>query len=94
MSEMSSLADTRARLPELVARVAAHHEQVIVTVNGRPTAVLVAVDDLEALEETLAVLSEAATLRDLRAADRELAGGEAENEADLATAMASRRARP
>lgn len=45
----SPLAEAKTHLPELVARVAEHHERVTVTVHGRPTAVLVAVDDLEAL---------------------------------------------
>ncbi len=60
-----SLADVKARLSELVGRVHAHHERVTVTVHGRPSAVLIAVEDLEALEETLSVLSDADTLRRL-----------------------------
>jgi prevent-host-death family protein len=46
------LADVKARLFELVGRVQAHHERVTVTVHGRPSAVLIAVEDLEALQET------------------------------------------
>jgi prevent-host-death family protein len=34
-------------------RVHDHHERVTVTVHGRPAAVLIAPEDLEALEETL-----------------------------------------
>ena len=54
MSETRSLVDVKAHLSELVARVGSQHERVTVTVHGRPAAVLVAVDDLEALEETIA----------------------------------------
>lgn len=32
------------------------HERVTVTVHGRPSAVLIAPEDLEALEETLAIM--------------------------------------
>lgn len=92
MSESRSLAEVKAHLSELVARVGAQHDRVTVTVHGRPAAVLVAVDDLEALEETIAVLSDAATLRDLSDADAELARGEGEDEASLAAAMRARRA--
>lgn len=93
MSEVSSIADAKAHLSELVARVGTQHERVTVTVHGRPTAVLLAVDDLEALEETIAVLSDSNAVRELRAADEELAGGEGENEDELTAAMRARRAR-
>src|SRR5205085_11143390 len=58
-----SLADVKARLSELVGRVQAHHERVTVTVHGRPSAVLIAVEGVEALEETLSVLSDPDTVR-------------------------------
>lgn len=93
MSEISSLAETKAHLSELVARVGDHHERVTVTVHGRPVAVLVAVDDLESLKETIAVLSDAAALRALGQADAELARGQGEDEATLREAMRARRAR-
>ena len=92
MSQIRSLAEAKAHLSELVARVGTEHERVTVTVHGRPTAVLVAVDDLEALEETLAVLSDSAALRALGVADAELARGEGEDQERLAAAMRARRA--
>lgn len=92
MSDVRSLADTKAHLSELVAQVGAKHDRVTVTVHGRPAAVLLAVDDLEAMEETIAVLGDAETLRALRAADDELVRGEGEDESTLAAAMQARRA--
>ena len=92
MSEVSSLAEAKAHLSELVARVGAQHERVTVTVHGRPAAVLLAVDDLEALEETIAVLSDTAALHALSDADAELARGEGEDQDSLAAAMRARRA--
>ena len=76
MSEVSSLAEAKAHLSELVARVGDQHERITVTVHGRPVAVLLAVDDLESLEETIAVLSDATALRALGEADAELARGD------------------
>jgi antitoxin YefM len=93
MSEASSLADAKAHLSELVARVGEQHERITVTVHGRPMAVLLAVDDLESLEETIAVLSNPEALRALGEADAELARGEGENEDSLTAAMQARRAR-
>lgn len=92
MTELSSLAETKAHLSELVARVGEQHERITVTVHGRPAAVILAVDDLESLEETIAVLSDSAALRALGEADAELARGEGENMDDLAAAMHARRA--
>ena len=48
----------KARFSEVVVRVATTHDRVVVTRNGRPAAVLVSPDDLAALEETLAILSD------------------------------------
>lgn len=93
MSETSSVAAVKAHLSELVARVGTQHDRVTVTVHGRPTAVLLAVHDLEAMEETIAVLSDAAALRALAEADAELARGESEDQATLAAAMQGRRPR-
>lgn len=93
MTEISSLAETKAHLSELVARVGEQHDRVTVTVHGRPTAVLLAVDDLESLEETIAVLSDSAAVRALIDADAELARGEGESADSLAAAMQARQAR-
>lgn len=90
MSESRSLADVKARLSELVAQVGAHHDRVTVTVNGRPAAVLIAVEDLESLEETIAVLADSDILRTLVAADAELAAGHGESERMLREAMRKR----
>lgn len=86
-----SLADAKAHLSQLVARVSGQHERVYVTVHGKPSAVLVATEDLEALEETIEILADADTLRRLHASDSELARGEAETRKDLDAAMARRR---
>ena len=45
------LADAKARLSAVLDEVRDTHERVVVTRNGRPEAVILAVSDLEALEE-------------------------------------------
>jgi len=85
------LAEVKAHLSELVGRVHDHHERVTVTVHGRPSAVLVSVDDLERLEETIAVLSDPATMRRLAESDAEIARGEIVSADDLADTMRRRR---
>lgn len=90
MDETLSIAEAKAHLSELVGRVHRRHERVTVTAHGRPSAVLLSPDDLEALEETIAVLSDDAAVRQLATSDAELARGEGEGEQDLADAMRRR----
>lgn len=94
MSTTLSLAEVKAHLSELVDRVNVYHERITVTVHGRPSAVLVATEDLDALEETVAILSDAEAMRRLSDSDKELDAGAGESEADLADAMNQRRGRP
>lgn len=63
MTETLSLAEVKAHLSELVGRVSSQHDRVTVTVHGRPSAVLLSPDVLDALEETIAVLSDTDTCR-------------------------------
>jgi prevent-host-death family protein len=92
MTETLPLAEVKAHLSQLVNRVNTQHDRVTVTVHGQPSAVLLSVDDLEALEETIAILSDSDALRQLAASDAELARGKGETEQALADAMRRRRA--
>jgi prevent-host-death family protein len=49
----TSLAVVRTQLSKFVDEVARTHERITITKNGRPPAVLISAEDLEALEETL-----------------------------------------
>ncbi len=53
------LADARAHLSTLVARVGRQHERVHVTTHGKPSAAPLSTADLESLEETVEVLADA-----------------------------------
>lgn len=61
------LADVRDRLSPLVGSVQSTHERVVITKNGRPSAVLIAYDDLESLEETLEILADPEAVAAIRA---------------------------
>jgi antitoxin YefM len=51
------LAEIKKRLSEVVDGVEQRHDRVLLTRNGRPAAVIMSPDDLEALEETSEILS-------------------------------------
>src|SRR6266478_401515 len=67
----------RPRLSAVLDEVRDTHERVVITRNGRPEAVIMSVSDLEALEETLDLLSTPGALDEIRAAEAEIARGEA-----------------
>jgi len=64
-----------------------------VTVHGRPSAVLIAPEDLERLGETLEIMRDAATMNRLAESVAELTRGEFVSAEELAEAMRQRRAR-
>lgn len=85
------LAEVKAHLSELVGRVQAEHDRVTVTVHGRPSAVLIAHEDLESLEETIAILADDSLIHQLIEAEAEISRGEGESLHQLRSAMEERR---
>jgi antitoxin YefM len=75
MSETRPLAEIKARLSEIVDRVEEQHERVTLTRNGRPAAVLISPEDLEALEDTLDLLSDPKAMREIERARQDIARG-------------------
>lgn len=75
MEETLPLAEIKAKLSEIVDRVEERHERIILTRNGRPAAVLISPADLEALEDTLELLSDQDALAEIQRARKEIARG-------------------
>ena len=55
LNEQMSLAERKTRLPEVVERVQRGHGRVVITKHGHAEAVILSIDDLESLEETLQI---------------------------------------
>jgi antitoxin YefM len=91
MSETLPLAYVKAHLSELADRVEGEHERVVVTRKGRPAAVLVSPADLESLEETLAVLSDAVLMEKIREGEAATRAGEVATLEDLQADLEHRR---
>jgi antitoxin YefM len=70
--EQMSLADVKNRLSEVVDRLEREHGRVVITKHGHPAAVVISLDDLESLEETLDVMDSAQLLDDIRESLAEL----------------------
>lgn len=88
------IGDARDRLSALVEGAVTTHDKVTITRNGVPAAVLLSVDDYESMRETLAVLSDPATMAELREAEQAVADGGLTSGEEMAEIMAARRGRP
>ena len=91
-AEHMPLAEVKNRLSEVVDRLEREHGRVIITKHGRPAAVVLTVEDLEDLEETLNVMSNPRLIRRVRQAQSEIGTGKAEQMTkDEALALITRR---
>jgi antitoxin YefM len=71
------LADVKNRLSEVVDRLEREHGRVVITKHGRPAAVVLSIEDLESLEETLNILADQPAVTRLRKSLDEAAAGHA-----------------
>ncbi len=77
------ISKVKDKLNEFVDAVSLTHEQVTITKNGSPAAVLIGVDEWESLQETLFWLSRPGMLDDVAQARQELAEGRTIGEDDI-----------
>lgn len=92
MAKVVPVREFRTRLSELLGDVADRRDHVLVTRNGKPAAVLVPIDEYEALEETAEILSDSATLSAIEAGLTDLARGDSVTLEELRKELAQRRA--
>jgi len=67
-----SLSDAKAKLSGLVDQVSRRDEEIVITKNGRPAAVLVSADEYDSWQETHAVRSDAGLMREIKSGLRAL----------------------
>jgi prevent-host-death family protein len=85
------LSEVKARLSEIAEEVATTHLRVQITKNGREYVVLVAAEDLEAMEATLELLSDPEAQKRLQVAEVEVSAGDVVDELVVRELVASRR---
>lgn len=66
VDDQMALKDVKNHLSEVVERVEREHGRVVITKYGRPAAVVVSVDDLASLEESLEIMSRPRLLAQIR----------------------------
>ena len=66
------LSEAKSQLSGLIEKVRLLEEQVVITRNGRPAAVLVSAEEFERWKETVEVRGDAALMKEIRAGLRAL----------------------
>lgn len=84
------LNDVKTRFSAIADEVAATHDRVIVTRNGRPHVMVISIDDFESLQMTRELLAEPGAVQDILAADQEISAGDYHTLDDLRTALEER----
>lgn len=69
------LVEVKNHFSEVVERIEREHGRVVVTKHGRPAAVMLSIEDLESLEETLAILSDHRLMDAIALGDDDVASG-------------------
>lgn len=77
------LTEAKARLNELVDEAVRTHERVTITRHGRPAVVLLSVEDLETMEETLFWQAQSGLSADVAQGREEIAAGALSDEAEI-----------
>nr|MBP7322977.1 type II toxin-antitoxin system Phd/YefM family antitoxin [Deltaproteobacteria bacterium] len=71
-----SLSEAKMKLSKLVDDVHTTDEEIIITRNGRPAAVLVSPDEFEGWKETIAIKADAAFMDEIRKGLRSIKRGD------------------
>lgn len=61
------LSEAKSKLSGLIERVQSLDEEVVITRNGRPAAVLVSPEEFESWKETVSIRGDASLMREIRA---------------------------
>jgi antitoxin YefM len=66
------LSEVKMKLSQLIDEISSQDEQVTITRNGRPAAVLISPDEFESWKETVAIRSNAELMSEIRSGLRSL----------------------
>lgn len=83
MAKIVPFTEARANLTELLDDVEDRQEHVLITRNGRPSAVMLSADEYESLEETLEILQDKDLMEALRKSEDDIRAGRLTSLSDL-----------
>ena len=76
MSDLISISTARAKLPSIINKVSEGLKRYLITVNSKPKAVILSIEELESLEETAEILSLPGALRSIKQGLRDIEKGD------------------
>lgn len=71
MNDLITISEARANLPSLINKVSEGLNRFMITVNNKPKAVVMSVEELESLEETAEILSIPGALKAIKTGHRQ-----------------------
>jgi prevent-host-death family protein len=75
MIQTLSVTKAQEKLPELVEKARKKAGDSIITVNGKPTAILVSIEEYESLKETLEIMSDPELMKAIREGEEDVKKG-------------------
>jgi len=83
MSKTLTLSEAKARLSELVATVEQTEEELVITRNGRPAAVLISAEEFESWQETRDIQRNSALMQEIKQGLSQLEKGQSFSYEDI-----------
>ena len=83
MTHTLTITKARQELPSLVDRANKRMDEYIITVNGSPAAVLMSIDELESLKETLGIMSDKKLMKSIKQGEKDVDEGKVQDWEDL-----------
>lgn len=75
MIKTVTISEARQNLPTLVNRAKKVMEEYIITVNGKPQAIIMSVDEFESWKETLEIMSDKKLMKAIRQGEKDVKEG-------------------
>jgi len=83
MTTLIAISDARSNLPKLVRKINKNMDRVVITVNGKPSAVVLSPEELESLEETAEILAIPGALKSIKKGTKQIKNGKSIRLSDL-----------
>lgn len=83
MVKIVAFTEARSNLTELLDDLESRNEHVLITRNGRPSAVMLSADEYESLEETLEILQDKDLMEALQRSNKDVKAGRLTSLSDL-----------
>ena len=72
---MLAISEVRSNLPNIVDNISKYLDRVVISVNGKPKAVMISAEELESLEETADILAIPGSLESIKQGMKEAKQG-------------------